>query len=482
MDTFLKDPSVGDETSAPASPASKSIENVTYDEISIGRSASISRVLRREDIELFAQVSGDTNPAHLDVEYAEGTLFKGVIGHGVWSASIISAVLGTCLPGPGTIYLSQDLKFRRPVRPGDRVTATITAKEKRDDKKIVVFTCEVTNQTGDVVLSGDATVIAPRDKIIRPRICLPELQVLDHNGHEALLMKCRGLEAIRAAVVYPTDQVSLLGAVEAAAAGLIHPVLVGPAAKIREVAERHGIGLSACEFVEAADDHAAAARAVELVRDGQALTLMKGNLHSDILLGEVVRRESGLRTGRRVSHVFVMHLPGRERPLLVTDAAVLMYPTLDEKVDIARNAIDLAHVLGIDVPRLAVLSAVETVNAKIPSTLDAAALTVMASRGQITGAIVDGPLAFDNAVDAEAARIKGIRSEVAGRADILLVPNFEAGNMVAKELSKLAHADGAGIVMGARCPIVLTSRSDDERTRVASCAVAVLVAHAVKGA
>ena len=209
---------------------------------------------------------------------------------------------------------------------------------------------------------------------------------------------------------------------------------------------------------------------------------MKGNLHSDILLAEVVRRESGLRTGRRISHVFVMNVPGRRSPLLVTDAAVLMYPTLDEKVDIAQNAIDLAHVLGIDVPRVAVLSAVETVSAKIPSTLDAAALTVMAARGQIRGAIVDGPLAFDNAVDPEAARIKGIKSDVAGRADILLVPNFEAGNMVAKELSKIAQADGAGIVMGARCPIVLTSRSDDERTRVASCAVAVLVAHARRGA
>lgn len=476
MDTFQPETPV----SAPA--ASGLVENVTYDEIAVGRSASLSRVLDHKDIELFARVSGDTNPAHLDAGYAAGTIFKTVIGHGIWSASIVSAVLGTCLPGPGTIYLSQDLKFRRPVRPGDRITATVTAKEKRDDKKIVVFGCEVTNQAGEVVLSGDATVIAPSEKVIRPRIHLNELRVIDHAGHEALLTKCQGLDPIRAAVVYPTDEVSLRGAVEAADAGLIVPVLVGPEAVIRAVAERHGLDLSAAAIVQAADEAAAAAASVALVRDGQAEALMKGNLHSDILLGEVVRRDSGLRTGRKVSHVFVMHIPGRASPLLVTDAAVLMYPTLDEKVDIAQNAIDLAHVLGIDVPRVAVLSAVETVSAKIPSTLDAASLTVMAARGQIRGAVVDGPLAFDNAVDPEAARIKGIRSEVAGRADILLVPNFEAGNMVAKELSKIAQADGAGIVMGARCPIVLTSRSDDERTRVASCAVAVLVAHARRGA
>lgn len=476
MDTFQPETPV----SAPA--ASGLVENVTYDEIAIGRSASLSRVLDYKDIELFARVSGDTNPAHLDAGYAAETIFKTVIGHGIWSASIVSAVLGTCLPGPGTIYLSQDLKFRRPVRPGDRITATVTAKEKRDDKKIVVFGCEVTNQAGEVVLSGDATVIAPSQKVIRPRIHLHEMRVIDHAGHEALLAKCQGLDPIRAAVVYPTDEVSLRGAVEAADAGLIVPVLVGPEAVIRAVAERHGLDLSAAAIVQAADEAAAAAASVALVRDGQAEALMKGNLHSDILLGEVVRRDSGLRAGRKVSHVFIMHIPGRESPLLVTDAAVLMYPTLDEKVDIAQNAIDLAHVLGIDVPRVAVLSAVETVSARIPSTLDAASLTVMAARGQIRGAVVDGPLAFDNAVDPEAARIKGIRSEVAGRADILLVPNFEAGNMVAKELSKIAQADGAGIVMGARCPIVLTSRSDDERTRVASCAVAVLVAHARRGA
>ena len=229
MDTFQPETPV---SAAPAV-ASELVENVTYDEIAVGRTAALSRVLSREDIELFARVSGDTNPAHLDAEYAAGTMFKGVIGHGIWSASIVSAVLGTCLPGPGTIYLSQDLKFRRPVRPGDKVTATVTAKEKRDDKKIVVFGCEVTNQAGEVVLSGDATVIAPTHRVSRPRIHLHELRVLDHAGHEALLAKCQGLEPIRAAVVFPTDEVSLRGAVEAAAAGLIVPLLVGPEATIR---------------------------------------------------------------------------------------------------------------------------------------------------------------------------------------------------------------------------------------------------------
>ncbi|MGQ9369431.1 bifunctional enoyl-CoA hydratase/phosphate acetyltransferase [Azospirillum sp. ST 5-10] len=472
MDSLLPD------TALPTLGPPGIMENVTYDELHLGRSASLEHTVTRRDIVLFAAVSGDVNPAHLDQEYADASMFHGVIAHGMLSAGFISAVLGTTLPGPGTIYLSQDLRFCRPVKPGDRITVTVTVVAKDDEKKRVTLDCRCVNQGGKDVVTGTALVIAPVDKILRQRPPLPELQLLNHDGHEALLQRCRDLPPIRTAVAYPCDEVSLRGAVEAGRRGLIVPILVGPRATIQAVADRCGLDLADLAIVEAGNDRSAAAAAVALARDGKADAVMKGSLHSDTLLAEVVRRDTGLRTGRKISHVFVMHPQGRETPLLVTDAVVMMFPTLEDKVDITQNAIDLAHALGLERPRVAVLSAVETVSPKIPSTLDAAALTVMAARGQISGAVVDGPLAFDNAVDPDAARIKGIASEVAGCADILVAPNFEAGNMIAKELSKLARADGAGIVLGARCPIILTSRSDNERSRVASCAVALMLAHA----
>jgi phosphotransacetylase len=265
---------------------------------------------------------------------------------------------------------------------------------------------------------------------------------------------------------------------EAAAKGLIVPILVGPIAKIREVAAKHGIDLGQTRLVDAPHSHASAAKAVELVRLGQAEILMKGSLHSDELLGAVVAKETGLRTGRRVSHVFIMDVPTYHKVLTVTDAAINIAPTLEDKVHILQNAIDLVTSLGVTKPKVAILAAVETVNSKMPATLDAAALCKMADRGQITGALVDGPLAFDNAISAEAARIKGIKSDVAGDPDILLVPDLEAGNILAKQLSFLANADSAGLVLGARVPIILTSRADSVRSRIASCAVAALAAHA----
>ena len=255
---------------------------------------------------------------------------------------------------------------------------------------------------------------------------------------------------------------------------MIVPILVGPEAKIRAVAEQSGLDISPYRLVDAPHSHAAAAKAVEIVRAGEAETLMKGSLHTDELMGEVVRKDTGLRTERRISHAFIMDVPTYPKPLAVTDAAINIFPDLETKVDIVQNAIDMAHALGVDLPKVAILSAVETVTPKIPSTIDAAALCKMAERGQITGALLDGPLAFDNAISKEAAAIKGIRSEVAGDADILVVPDLEAGNMLAKQLSFLANADAAGIVLGARVPIILTSRADTVRARMASCAVAVL--------
>jgi phosphotransacetylase len=294
----------------------------------------------------------------------------------------------------------------------------------------------------------------------------------------ALLDRCAGLPPLPTAVVHPCDPVSLGGALEAAEAGLIIPILVGPEPKIRAAAAAAGLDISPYRLIPTPHSHAAAARGVEIVRRGEAAMLMKGSLHTDELMHEVVAAETGLRTGRRISHVFICDTPSYPRPLLITDAAINVIPDLEDKRDIVQNAIDLAHVLGIEEPRVAILSAVETVTPKLPSTIDAAALCKMADRGQIIGGKVDGPLAFDNAISEEAAREKGIRSEVAGRADILVAPDLEAGNILVKQLTYLAGAEVAGIVLGARAPIVLTSRSDSLESRVASCAAGLLLAHA----
>jgi phosphate acetyltransferase len=299
-----------------------------------------------------------------------------------------------------------------------------------------------------------------------------------HEKYQRLIDHCKELPPLPTAVVHPCDQSSLAGAVEAARMGLIAPILVGPKARIETVARDNGISISDFPIVDAPYSEAAAAAAVQLVREGKAEALMKGSLHTDELMGAVVRRESGLRTGRRVSHCFVMDVPGHDDALIITDAAVNITPTLEEKMDILQNAIDLGHALLFAEVRVAVLSAMETVNPKVPSTVEAAALCKMVDRHQITGAVVDGPLALDNAIDPEAARIKKIDSPVAGRANILMVPDLEAGNMLAKSLSFLAGADAAGIVLGARVPIILTSRADSMITRLASCAVATLVAKA----
>jgi phosphotransacetylase len=309
-------------------------------------------------------------------------------------------------------------------------------------------------------------------------IAPPQRPARAYRVYPALIERCAALEPIATVVAHPCDESALSGAIEAARAGLIGPILVGPEAKIRAVAEQHGLELSGCRLVDAAHSHAAAARAVEMVRAGEAEALMKGSLHTDELMAAVVGKETGLRTERRISHAFIMDVPTYRKALVVTDAAINIAPDLMTKVDIVQNAIDMAHAFERDMPKVAILSAVETVTPKIPSTIDAAALCKMAERGQITGGLLDGPLAFDNAISKEAAAIKGINSEVAGDADILIVPDLEAGNMLAKQLSFLANADAAGIVLGARVPIILTSRADTVRARMASCAVAVLLAHA----
>jgi phosphate acetyltransferase len=458
------------------------VENRTFDEIAIGESASFERAVTRRDIELFAAVSGDANPTHLDEAFAKQANMRGIVAHGMLTAGLISNLLGNRLPGAGTVYVSQELQFAAPVHADDRVKVTVTAREKEPRRKLVKFDCSCTNQEGAVVLTGLATVIAPTEKQRRPVAELGRLQLQDHDHYEELIRRNVAIPAITCAVAHPCEESALKGAVDAAQAGIIVPILVGPAAKIGATAAEAGLDISSFQLVDAPHSHEAAARAVELVRAGQAELLMKGSLHTDELMSEVVAKETGLRTGRRISHVFIMSVPTYPYPLFITDAAVNIVPDLTTKIDIVQNAIDLHLGLGLGEPRVAILSAVETVNPKMPTTLDAAALCKMADRSQIKGGVLDGPLAFDNAISPDAARIKGIDSPVAGRAQILVVPDLEAGNMLAKNLSFLANADAAGIVLGARVPIILTSRADEVRTKIASCAVAALFAHNRRGA
>ncbi len=460
--------------------ANDRLENRPFDQIEIGESASISRTLTSEDISLFATVSGDVNPTHFDAAFMRAGAAHGVIGHAMWAGSLISNALGTKLPGPGTTYLSQDLQFHGPIAVGDELTVTVTVKEKRPDDHGVVLDCLCVNQDGTQLVTGTAQVKAPTEKVSLEPTELPSVALRRHKNYERLIDTCNDIDAIPTAVAHPCDKSSLTGAVEAAEAGLIVPTLVGPEARIRGVADKEGLDISPYTLIDAAHSHEAAARAVEVVRGGKAELLMKGSLHTDELLSEVMKRETGLRTERRISHCFIMDVPTYPEPLVITDAAINIYPTLEDKIHIVQNAIDMAVALSGETPRVAILSAVETVNPKIPSTLEAAALCKMADRGQITGGLLDGPLALDNAISVEAARIKGIDSPVAGKANILIVPDLEAGNMLAKNLSFLANSDAAGIVLGARVPIILTSRADSVRTRMASCAVAVLYADSLR--
>ena len=453
------------------------IENHTFEEIKLGQSARLIRALTLKDIQGFAAVSGDTNPAHLDAAYANEALLHGVVAHGMWSAALISALLGTQFPGPGTIYRDQVLHFVKPVHIGDTVTVTVLVTALDASQKTVDLDCLVINQHGERVLHGVAKVLAPTTKIRLPRVEAPQIQLFDPQSRfKDLLALSKGMQPVRCAVVHPCDEGSLSGAIDAARYGLIIPVLIGPEVRIRHVAAEAGIDLTGVEIISQPHSHAAAECAAELAATDKVAMLMKGSLHTDELILAVLAKPI-LRTGRRMSHVFRFDVPLYHKPLLITDAALNIRPTLPEKVSIIQNAIDFARILGVTEPRVAILSAVEMVNPSIPSTLDAAALCKMAERGQITGGVLDGPLAFDNAVSLDAARIKNIDSAVSGQADILAVPDLESGNMLAKQLEYLAGASGSGIVLGARVPIALTSRADGPSNRVSSALLALLVAH-----
>ena len=451
------------------------VSNVTFDEIEVGRTVSISRPVTETEVQAMVLLSGDTESWDVGPDSSMGR--DSATAQAVGAEAILSMLLNRRLPGPGTRILAQDLRFEGVIGLGAEVTASVTAREKRTDDAIVVFDCRVA-QGGQALVAGSVTVKAPTRRIAYDEVATPQLILRHNDAFTKLLRRCEGLAPVSCAVVHPCDRDSLLGPVEAARRGLIIPVLLGPEAKIRAVADAEQIDLSGYRIVPTEHSHAAAEKAVAMARAGEVESLMKGSLHTDEIMAAVVPSAAGLRTARRISHVFLMDVPAYPRVLLVTDAAIDIYPTLDDKVDIVQNAIDLARVLGIAIPKVAILSAVETVNPKIQSTVDAPALCKMADRGQISGGVLDGPLAFDNAVSEEAARTKKIVSPVAGKADILLVPDLEAGNMVAKQLQYLAGADSAGIVLGTRVPIVLTSRADSVRTRLASTAVMALVANA----
>lgn len=458
----------------------KFLENVTYDELAIGRQGTLSRTLTQDDITLFAVMSGDVNPAHMDAEYAKSDMFHGIIGQGIWTASLISALLGTVMPGVGTIYLEQDIKFKKPVRIGDKITVTAIVHSKRDDKRIVTLDCKAVNQRGEIVVDGLATVIAPKDKTRVARATLPNITIPNHDRFYAIMTHCEGLEALCTAIVHPVKPDALQAAADAAKAGLIAPVLIGPMGKIKTAAKEAKIDISKWETIDTEHSHEAAAKAVELAVAGKVDAIMKGSLHTEELMTAVVPQVSDLRTEYRISHAYVIDTPSYHKTLIVTDAAINIAPDATTKADICQNAITLWHTLyGEDtMPKVAILAATEEMNPKMQATVDAAVLCKMADRGQIVGGILDGPLAFDNAISKQAAEEKGIHSLVAGDADILLVPEIETGNALAKQLTFLGGADAAGIVLGARVPIILTSRADSLRTKLLSCALAVLITHA----
>lgn len=445
-----------------------SIENILFNDITLGMNYQREHVVRSSDFALFTMLAGS--------QTCEGIASTPAIGVFLF---ITSACINS-FPGHGAILKEQALHSHGEVRQGDVLTIALSVTHKCVQHNEVILAATCHNQAGQLLVTGNVTVTAPIEKCISHYEEVPQFTLRSPQVFAKLREKTDLLPAVVTAVVHPCDRESLLGAMAAASAQLIVPILVGPEAKIRALAEQENVDLSTTRIVDTAHSHDSAEIAVALCRAGEAAALMKGSLHTDEMMSAVTSSKTGLRTGRRLSHVFVMDVPAYARPLLVTDAAINIAPDLAAKVDITQNAINLAHILGITMPKVALLSAVETVYEKMPSTLDAALLCKMADRGQITGALLDGPLAFDNAISMTAAKMKKIVSPVAGQADILVVPDIESGNMLAKQMSYFAGADSAGIVLGASVPIVLTSRADDIQTRLASAAVMVLVANSMK--
>lgn len=447
--------------------------NTTFDELAVGQTASIERGVTANDLYVFAHASGNTNPMHMPGMDVDTDGHSDTVAPSLWVGSLVSSVLGTILPGAGTLYRGQSFQFLGRARLGDRLTISVRCIEKRE-KPLALFETRVEKGDGTLILDGIAEVEAPSHTIVLERQNLPLLMLDQHDHFAALVERCQRLPPMPTAVVAPDDANSLGGVLLSMRENLIAPILIGSRSRIMRAAEAAGADVSALPLIDIEDHSEAAKYAVAMVNAREARAVMKGNVHSDELLGQVIKKDGGLRGSRRISHAFVMDAPTRSDLLFISDAAINIAPDLTTKVDITQNAIDLAIACGLTLPKVGILAAVETVNVNMPSTLEAAALAKMADRGQIKGGLVDGPLAMDNAVDAEAARTKGIVSSVAGHADVLIVPNLEAGNMLAKQLTFVARAEAAGLVVGARAPVILTSRADNDKARLASCAVAQL--------
>jgi len=447
--------------------------NRTFDEIMPGDVAELRRLITADDLYVFAASSGNHNPMHLSDSDLDGDGQPERVAPGMFVASLISAVLGMQLPGAGTLYRRQVLDFHARAHAGEEVICRVEVLEKRDGGVVRLATSIRRSADNTMILTGEAEVLAPAEKVECETVDVPGLIVQRHRHFEALLARARPLPALPTAVVCPNDANSLGGALLAFKESIITPILIGRVAGIQAAAADMGADLTGIEIIDIEGDEAAAAMACALVHQGRVAAVMKGHLHTDDLLRPMMDKTQGLRIGRRFTHVFVMDVPGQPEPVMVTDAAINIAPDLATKMDICQNAIDLALSLGME-PRVGVLSAVETVNPAIQSSIDAALLSKMADRGQIRGGLVEGPLAMDNAIDMAAARIKGLKGGVAGRANILVVPGIDAGNMLAKQLAFVSHAEGAGLVLGAKVPVILNSRSDSPMSRLASCAVAAI--------
>jgi phosphate butyryltransferase len=447
--------------------------NQTFHELQIGDVAELRRLITADDLYVFAAASGNHNPMHLTDSDLDGDGRNERVAQGMFVASLISAVLGTQLPGAGTLYRRQVLDFHERAHAGEELICRVEVLDKLPSGLVKLATSVRRMSDGALIVAGEAEVLAPQTKFECDEVEIPGLIVQRHRHFEALLERAKPLPALPTAVVCPDDANSLGGALLAAKQRIITPILIGKASAIVATAAAMGADLTGIELIDVDSDLAAAAMACALVHAGRAAAVMKGHLHTDDLLRPMLEKSTGLRVGRRFTHVFVMDVPGQPEPVMVTDAAINIAPDLATKVDICQNAIDLALSLGME-PRVGVLSAVETVNPAIQSSIDAALLSKMADRGQIRNGLVEGPLAMDNAVDLGAARTKGLKGNVAGRANILVVPGLDAGNMLTKQLAYISHAEGAGLVLGAKVPVILNSRSDSPMSRLASCAVAAI--------
>lgn len=452
------------------------LENRTFDEINVGDSASLSRLLTEKDIKVFAIMSGDINPAHVDIEFAQSDMFHKIIGHGMWGAALISTVLGTELPGPGTIYISQTIRFKKPVGIGDSLTVTLTAIEKKPEKNRVIFSCECTNQKNELVIEGQAEVLAPTTKVRRPKTVMPEIALRRPQSlFDPYLEQAKKFQPLRAAVIYPVHEKILRAVDEAAQAGLIAPLLIGPKSRIQQIAKENNIKLNN-NIVDVENTHAAIQRAVQLARSDETDLIIRGGATREDLLHAMQKHEKGIVTDKCLSYASVVDVPTYAKALILTDTLINIEPTLDTKRGIIQNAIDFAHAIDIKQPKVAILAGSDVVSSNMHSTVDAAALCKMAERGQISGGVLDGPLTFDNVISVEVAKDKGIVSPVIGHADILMVPNLETGSILLKQLEYLAESRNAGIVLGGRVP-VLMSHINDTYLSTVSCALAMLVKH-----